>query len=87
MTRVRFPAGQDFSLLHNVQTGSGAHSASYPAGSGVQSSGVKQTGRESNDSPAFIADVENAWRCTSTLPCVSMVWCLVKHKGQPYHMD
>jgi hypothetical protein len=26
--------GQDFSLLHNVQTGSGAHPASYPMGTG-----------------------------------------------------
>jgi hypothetical protein len=25
MKGVRFTAGQDFSLLHNIQTGSGAH--------------------------------------------------------------
>jgi hypothetical protein len=31
-TRVRFPALQDYSLLHVVQTGSGAHPASYPVG-------------------------------------------------------
>jgi hypothetical protein len=32
MARVRFPTPQDFSLLHNVQTGSEAHQASYPMG-------------------------------------------------------
>jgi hypothetical protein len=33
-TGVRFPAGQDFSLLHSVQTGSGAHLAPYPMDTG-----------------------------------------------------
>jgi hypothetical protein len=33
--RVRFPAGAgNFSLRHYVQTGPGAHSASYPMGTG-----------------------------------------------------
>jgi hypothetical protein len=31
---VRFAAVQDFSLLHSVQTDSGAHPASYPMGTG-----------------------------------------------------
>jgi hypothetical protein len=31
---VRFPMGQEFSLLHFVQTGSRAHPASYPMGTG-----------------------------------------------------
>jgi hypothetical protein len=31
---VRVPVGQEFSLLHVVQTGSGAHPASYPMGTG-----------------------------------------------------
>jgi hypothetical protein len=30
----RFPAVQDFSLFHSVQTGSGAHPASYPMDTG-----------------------------------------------------
>jgi hypothetical protein len=30
---IRVPVGSDFSLLHVVQTGSGAHPASYPMGS------------------------------------------------------
>jgi hypothetical protein len=33
--KVRFPAGAgNFSFHHRVQTGSGAHSASYPTGTG-----------------------------------------------------
>jgi hypothetical protein len=31
---VRVPVGQEFSVLHVVQTGSGAHPASYPMGTG-----------------------------------------------------
>jgi hypothetical protein len=32
---IRFPTGErDYSLLHSVQTGSGAHPASYPVGTG-----------------------------------------------------
>jgi hypothetical protein len=42
--RVRFPAVQDFSLLHNVQTGSGAHPASYPRGTGDSFLGGKAAG-------------------------------------------
>jgi hypothetical protein len=39
---VRFPTwARHFSLLHSVQTGSGAHPASYPMGTGDFSSCVK----------------------------------------------
>jgi hypothetical protein len=42
MARVRFLAGvKDLSLFHSVQTGSGAHPASYPMGTGVFSPGNK----------------------------------------------
>jgi hypothetical protein len=40
----------DFSLRHRVQTGYGAHSASYPL-TGVLSFGVKRPGREADHSP------------------------------------
>jgi hypothetical protein len=33
--------GQDFSLVHNIQTGSGAHPASYPLVKGVLYPGGK----------------------------------------------
>jgi hypothetical protein len=32
--RVQVPVGSEFSLLHIVQIGSGAHPASYPMGTG-----------------------------------------------------
>jgi hypothetical protein len=56
---LRFPAGQIFSLLHSVQTGSGAHPESYPMGTGALSPGVKRPGREADHSPPSSADVKN----------------------------
>jgi hypothetical protein len=42
---VRFPVGANvFSILRNVQTGSGAHSASCVMGTGGSFSGSKATG-------------------------------------------
>jgi hypothetical protein len=49
---------RDFSLLHRGQTGSGAHSASYPMGTGGDSRGIKRPGREANHSPSS-AEVKN----------------------------
>jgi hypothetical protein len=44
-SRVRFPAGAgNFSLLHRVQTDSGAHPASYPMDTESSSPGVKAAG-------------------------------------------
>jgi hypothetical protein len=44
-SRVRFPAeAGNFSLHHGVQTGSGAHSASYPMSTRVSFPGVKAAG-------------------------------------------
>jgi hypothetical protein len=40
-----------FSLLHIVQTSSGAHPASYPTGTGGPFPGVKRPGREADHSP------------------------------------
>jgi hypothetical protein len=41
---VRVLVGSEFSLLHIVQTGSGAHPASYPMGTGDSFPGGKATG-------------------------------------------
>jgi hypothetical protein len=58
MAGVRFPAGaRDFSILHSVHTGSGAHPASYPMGD--LSLGVKRPGRETNHSYLPDAEVKN----------------------------
>jgi hypothetical protein len=44
---VRFPwKARNFSLFHIVQTGPGAHAASFPMGVGPLSQGVKRSGRE-----------------------------------------
>jgi hypothetical protein len=56
---VRFPAVQDFSLLHSVQAGSGAHTASYPMGIGGSFTGGKRQGREADRSPPSSAEVKN----------------------------
>jgi hypothetical protein len=44
VARFRLPAGQDFSLLHGVQTGCGAHPASDPMGTGGDFPGGKAAG-------------------------------------------
>jgi hypothetical protein len=58
---VRSPAGvKDFSSSLCVQTGSGAHSASCPMGTGVLPPGVKaRTGRDADHSPLSSAEVVN----------------------------
>jgi hypothetical protein len=43
-SEFEFRWGQEFSLLHVVQTGSGAHPASYPMGTGGSLSEVKAAG-------------------------------------------
>jgi hypothetical protein len=47
-----------FSLLHSVQTSSGAHSASCPMGAVGSTPGVKQSGREADHSPPSSAEVK-----------------------------
>jgi hypothetical protein len=80
-TGVRFLAeAGNFSLRHRVQTGSGAHTASYPMGTGVLSPEVKRPGHEVDHSPASSAEVKNVWGYTSTLPYALMWWCLVKYR-------
>jgi hypothetical protein len=51
------PYSAKFSHLHNVQTNSGAHSASYPMGTRDSSLGVKWQGREADHSPPSSAKV------------------------------
>jgi hypothetical protein len=74
----RFQARNDFTLHHNVQTGSGAHPASYPMSTGVLSWGVKWPGREANHSPPSSTETKNVWSYTSTPTYVWTAWCLVK---------
>jgi hypothetical protein len=57
--RVPFPAGQDLSLLHRVQTDSRAHPTLYQRVLEAASPGSKTTGREADHSPSSIAKVKN----------------------------
>jgi hypothetical protein len=92
MIGARFPAGaENFSLPHRVQTGSGAHPASHPMGSGALSLWIKWPGSEADHSTPSNAEVKNAWSYASTPPSSwrgaylitgynFMAWYLVKPK-------
>jgi hypothetical protein len=64
------------SLRQRVQTGSGAHPASYKIGTGGYLHGGKLPGREADHSPPSSSEVKNA----STPPYVFMARCLIKHR-------
>jgi hypothetical protein len=49
----------DFSLLHSVQTVSGAHPASYPTGTVGSFLGGKSAEREADHSPPSSAEAKN----------------------------
>jgi hypothetical protein len=82
--------GGNFSLHCWVQTGSGAHPASYPLGIRGSFLGVKWLDHEAGHSLPTSAQVRNAWSYMSTPPYilmagvqqskgyVFMAWCLVK---------
>jgi hypothetical protein len=64
---VRVPVGAgNFSLHHRVQTGSGAHLASYPMGTRGSFLGFKVAGVWSWPFASICAAVKNAWSHTST---------------------
>jgi hypothetical protein len=65
--------GQEFSLLHVIQTGSGAHSASYPMGTRGTFPRVKQPGREADHSSPTSSKVKKMWLYTSTPLYIFMV--------------
>jgi hypothetical protein len=64
--------GQEFSLLHVVQIGSGDHPASYPIGTRSSIHGVKRQGREADRSPPASVEVKEMWIYTSTPPYAFM---------------
>jgi hypothetical protein len=65
----RVPAGAgNFSLHHRVQTGSGAHPASYPMSTRGCYPEVKWREREADHSPPPSSEVKKAWGYTSTPP-------------------
>jgi hypothetical protein len=68
---------QEFSLLHNIQTGYGSHPVSYQLGLGALSPAVKRPGREADHSPPTGAEVRKTWIYTSTPTYTFMVQCLI----------
>jgi hypothetical protein len=58
--RVRFLTVQDFYFLHRIQTGSGAHPASYPKLQGGSVLGVNRPRSEANHLPPSSAEVKNS---------------------------
>jgi len=72
-----------FSPHHIVQTGCGAHPASYPmSAGGFFPPGVKWPVREADHPLPSSAEVNNAWSYISTPQYVLMAWCLIKHKDE-----
>jgi hypothetical protein len=66
---------------HRVQTGCGAHRASYTID---MIAGVQRPGCEADHSPLSSAKIKNAWSYTPVPQCAFMAWCSVKAKGQLY---
>jgi hypothetical protein len=68
---------QEFSLLHVVQTSSGAHPISYLLDTGGSFSGVKRPGRENDHSLPISAKAMKTLIYASTPSYVFMVWYLI----------
>jgi hypothetical protein len=62
-------------FLHVVQTGSGAHTASYPMDTGGSFSRVERPGREDDHLPPTSAAAKEIWIYTSTPP--APLWHIV----------
>jgi hypothetical protein len=78
--RVRVPAkARDFSLLQNVKTGSGSHTASCSMGKGVRSWGLKGPGRDVNQAPLSSAQLKCDWSYTSIPLCAFTAWLEKMH--------
>lgn len=58
MAQVQFLAMHDFSLLHRVQTGYGAHPAFHPMGTADSFPSVKHQGCQADHSPPPSAEAK-----------------------------
>jgi len=62
MTGIRFPAGAGIlSVRHRVHIGPGAHTSSYPVGTGSSFSGGNAAEEWSWPLTSSSAEVKNAW--------------------------
>jgi hypothetical protein len=65
----------------DIQTGSDAHTGSYPMGTGGSiSPGLKRLRREADYSPESGTDVKNTWSYIFIPSYIFMSWCLIKPK-------
>jgi hypothetical protein len=82
MIGVRFPAeAGNFSLRHLVQTGSGAHPASYPMGTRGSFPGGKAVSAWSWPMTSIYCRGQRMRGAILPLPqYVPMAWCLVEHR-------
>jgi hypothetical protein len=67
--------GQESSLLHVVQTGSGVHPTFYPMDTGGSFPGVKRPGREADHLPPTSAEVKKMLVYSST-PLYAFMTCI-----------
>jgi hypothetical protein len=72
----------NFSLRHRVQSGSGAHPASYAMGMGALSLGLKRPGREADHSPPSIAEVKECMELHLQPQYAFIPWCLDEHRDK-----
>jgi hypothetical protein len=77
--------GQEFSLLHVVQTGSGVHPTSYPMGTGGSIPEGKAAGAWNDHSPQTSAEVKKMWIYTSTPPYACDTALLSNLNAKPSH--
>jgi hypothetical protein len=81
MIGIRFSAGAgNFTLRHRVQTGSGAHPASYPMDTGLFPWGLSGRGVKLTIHLNLMSMSKNAWSYTYTPQYVFMSRYLVKHR-------
>jgi hypothetical protein len=84
-SRVRFQTGAgNFSFHHRIQTGFGAHSASYLMATRGSFLGVKRPGREADHSPPSSAEVKECVRLYLHSP-TRPSWCASRLKKE--HRD
>jgi hypothetical protein len=57
----------------------GPHSFLSNGYRGLFHQGIKQPGRETDHSPSFSAEINNAWSYSSAVPWVSMDWCITEY--------
>jgi len=66
-----------FSIRHRIQTGSGAHPASFPINTGGSYPEIRRPGREDDHSPPSSAEI-NARSYNAISQYVLIAWCLIK---------